>query len=383
MRQGPPLLLLEGTFSDGDDPWDLVLAVRRTGARTVTFNSNGGNLGAALAYGRMIRDLGLNTVQPEFAECSSACAFAFMGGVLRSADSGAIGVHQTYFDSDFAISSDRAVDAIQQVSAAILKYLDEMGVDARLLQLSMSTSSDEMRYLTDFEMDSLRVTTRRGQTPPPPRQARVAPPPSPPPPAAPSRSYTPPRNYSTSYQPSGSRHRSSGSSYGLRGSVSVDVAGLMFFGPTAGLELGWGSFSLAATARAYDLGMISYLRNDWDQSLLSGHGLGLKARYFWGPGLSGTYLGLQVEQISYSIETDDLDYKYTVSSSYLVPQVEVGYRYAPDQTSGSFYMSWSGVFGRAYPLEAELSDGTVGDGVVVEAGNWNYLAATWDFGLFF
>ncbi|MCH5141984.1 hypothetical protein JMU72_14360, partial [Mammaliicoccus sciuri] len=52
----------------------------------------------------------------------------------------------------------RAVTAVQMITAHIMTYLGEMGVDARLLQLSLSVPSDDMRYLAASEMKDYKVT---------------------------------------------------------------------------------------------------------------------------------------------------------------------------------------------------------------------------------
>lgn len=61
--QGETVLVVRGEFEFGDKPEALSAAVAQSGARVVTFNSNGGNVHAAMAFGRTIRALGLATVQ--------------------------------------------------------------------------------------------------------------------------------------------------------------------------------------------------------------------------------------------------------------------------------------------------------------------------------
>ncbi|WP_246805936.1 MULTISPECIES: hypothetical protein [unclassified Ensifer] len=157
-QNGPPIILVEGTFAYSDDPAALAREVAATGARLISFNSSGGNIVAAMAYGRMIRSLGLSTIQPRATECASACALAFVGGVARVADPGAIGVHQSSFAPDSTLSGHEAVAAVQQLTAQIIAYLIEMGVDPALLQLSLSIPANDMRYLTSSEMAVYKIT---------------------------------------------------------------------------------------------------------------------------------------------------------------------------------------------------------------------------------
>jgi hypothetical protein len=152
------ILLVHGEFALEDDPASLVAAANTSGAKIVTFDSNGGNVSVAMKFGRAIRAAGLETVQLRAKQCASACALAFVGGSKRTAEPGSIGVHQASFSTDAGVDSSSAVAAVQAVTANIMTYLIEMGVDPRLLQLSLATGSNDMRYLTSSEMAEYRVT---------------------------------------------------------------------------------------------------------------------------------------------------------------------------------------------------------------------------------
>ena len=152
------IILLKGSFALSDDPQALVHEVSTTGAKVVTFDSEGGNVVSAIAYGRVIRSLGLSSIQLRASQCASACALAFVGGVIRHAEPGAIGVHQSSFSPDAALDGHAAVAAVQEMTAQIMTYLLEMGVDPRLLQLSLSVPPNDMRYLTAAEMEEYKVT---------------------------------------------------------------------------------------------------------------------------------------------------------------------------------------------------------------------------------
>ncbi|NTF46076.1 hypothetical protein G6L80_29310 [Agrobacterium rhizogenes] len=158
IENATPVLLLKGEFSQSDDPAPLSREVATSGAKAVTFDSNGGNILAAMAYGRMIRSLGLATFQLRASQCASACTLAFVGGVIRQAEPGSIGVHQSSFAPGSGLDGPTAVAAVQTMTAQIMSYFTEMGVDPKLLQLSLSVPSDDMRYLTASEMQSYGVT---------------------------------------------------------------------------------------------------------------------------------------------------------------------------------------------------------------------------------
>lgn len=61
----PPILLLEGEFTHSDDPQALAREVAASGAKVLTFESGGGNVVSAMAFGRTIRSLGLTTLVHE------------------------------------------------------------------------------------------------------------------------------------------------------------------------------------------------------------------------------------------------------------------------------------------------------------------------------
>ncbi|PYE88201.1 SH3 domain-containing protein [Phyllobacterium leguminum] len=122
------------------------------------FNSPGGNPSTAIRVGRLIRALGLRTFQMRGMECSSACALAFMGGSIRVAETGAIGVHKSSFSEGAPISVDAAVSFVQLQTAETISYMTEMGIDPSLLQLSLRYEKDDMRYLSKSEMAQYRVT---------------------------------------------------------------------------------------------------------------------------------------------------------------------------------------------------------------------------------
>lgn len=159
MQGHPPVLLVKGEFVFSDDPSALAREASTTGAKIVTFNSDGGNIVAAMAYGRAIRALGLGTLQLRSAQCASACALAFVGGSMRQAEPGAIGVHQSSFSPDSKLDGQAAVAAIQIMTAEIMAYFIEMGVDPKLLQLSLSVPPNDMRYLTAAEMEQYKITS--------------------------------------------------------------------------------------------------------------------------------------------------------------------------------------------------------------------------------
>lgn len=156
---GKEVVLISGEILEDETPKKFLDLVKRSGADTVSFDSEGGNIMAALELGRAIRKAGLDTYQEQGRECASACSLLFVSGVNRTADDQVIGVHQAWFDTDAGIDMEEAVSAVQELTADMLTYLIEMGVDPKLLHLSLTTPSDDMHYLSTDEMVALNVVT--------------------------------------------------------------------------------------------------------------------------------------------------------------------------------------------------------------------------------
>lgn len=56
------------------------------------------------------------------------------------------------------MSAEEAVASVQAVTAQIMSYMAEMGVDPRLMQIALSYDRSDMRYLSASEMADLRLT---------------------------------------------------------------------------------------------------------------------------------------------------------------------------------------------------------------------------------
>lgn len=163
----------------------------------IHFNSPGGSLIGGVLLGMAIREQQANTTvsaahvedvydsgmrkvtydPPIQAECSSACVFAFSGGISRFAskttpgaaigfqDVGKLGVHQFYDSVGLADPSapafnaeDRIAD--QKIVSILLGFLSEMDVSAELLQLASRTDPRDMHYLTEEELQTTRADNR-------------------------------------------------------------------------------------------------------------------------------------------------------------------------------------------------------------------------------
>jgi hypothetical protein len=150
---GYRFIIVSGEFDPADNLSRFTELVRSHQVEIVIFHSSGGNPLKAMELGRLIRRLGLHTVQSRGAECASACALAFLGGTFRIAEPGSIGVHKSSFDDAEKIDTDDAVSAVQELTAEMMTYISEMGADPELLQLAYRYESNDIRYLSRSEME--------------------------------------------------------------------------------------------------------------------------------------------------------------------------------------------------------------------------------------
>jgi len=162
MTQGDaPVLLVTGAFRFGDDArFEGFLDALPTQPKTVAFHSPGGNVDAALAIGRAIRGRGMNTAVEAGRACASACPSAYGGGVKRLAARTAwIGVHQTYFQTAGVMTPNRAAYEIQIIKARMMQFWQDMGVDTGIETLAMQTPPDQIYYLVEEELLTLKLAT--------------------------------------------------------------------------------------------------------------------------------------------------------------------------------------------------------------------------------
>lgn len=163
-ESGLRYLVIGGEIETTDDLSKFVAAVQINNTQVVTFSSPGGNVAKAMELGRLIRSLRLATWQVRGLDCASACSLAFMGGTIRFAQPGSIGVHKSSFSDGSTLNAADAVSAIQEMTAAVMSYMNDMGVNPALLQLALTYNSDDMRYLSSSEMEEYRLTTMGTQS---------------------------------------------------------------------------------------------------------------------------------------------------------------------------------------------------------------------------
>jgi hypothetical protein len=155
-----PYILAQGTITASTPAQFQDFISRVKFKPTIYFDSVGGNLAAGIQMGYFIRRAKLDTFvggpyekvvkdgQPyktlvRNGMCFSACAYAFLGGVVRELNEGGrYGVHQFY-----GAKKDVGESSAQHTMAVLARYTDEMGVSRQLLDLASLTYAAEIQVI--------------------------------------------------------------------------------------------------------------------------------------------------------------------------------------------------------------------------------------------
>lgn len=124
---------------------------RYDGTLHVSLRSVGGDVDAAMAIGRLLRDAEASI---STCTCSSSCVLVLVAGVRRGGCSGGqrIGVHRIYQEHVPASLSLEEIRAARTRNLlAVRSYLDEMSASPSLVDLMESIPPEETRYLTEDE----------------------------------------------------------------------------------------------------------------------------------------------------------------------------------------------------------------------------------------
>lgn len=196
IRQGPSetcgarckmLIAATGAIT-ADTPRDFAVFAkgRDLNGATVVLDSDGGSVHGAIALGRAIRQLALDTsvgriaplkvadggeargrLSPR-ADCESMCAFVLLGGVRRLVPAEArVMVHQIWLgdrrdDPTAANYSAEDLVLVQRDIGRLAQYTAEMGVSIDMLDLSLRIPPWEpMHAMTPDELRTMRVATEQ------------------------------------------------------------------------------------------------------------------------------------------------------------------------------------------------------------------------------
>lgn len=154
---------------------ELVAKVREAVAQTsgdplpagliVLLDSPGGDGLAAIEIGRLLRQAHAHVFVS--GKCSSACVFIFMGGVVRQAKDGALGIHRariTRIDQSTKKRVDVDVNLnvvakqrLDDGNQKIRQYVQEMGVLSQFSAAMDEVPPEKMRWLTRQEGKDLGI----------------------------------------------------------------------------------------------------------------------------------------------------------------------------------------------------------------------------------
>ena len=113
---------------------------------------------------RALRERGAAVLVPKGGLCASACAYAFLGGVVRGAPAGArLGVHRFYLaeQAPASVVLDKKMEA--DTTALLRRYVAAMGANPELIALAGSVAPSRMHFLTPAELRRYRVVTGGSQ----------------------------------------------------------------------------------------------------------------------------------------------------------------------------------------------------------------------------
>lgn len=135
----------------------------------LVLNSQGGVLLYAIRLGEEVRKAGFSTTVAAYepgapvlqpAECSSACAFVFLGGVERAVLEGSrVGVHQIY--ANLQARDGLSVGDVQLLTSLCAMHIDNMGARVGILVEALRTPPEEVHWFSAEEMARWAVTTPR------------------------------------------------------------------------------------------------------------------------------------------------------------------------------------------------------------------------------
>lgn len=122
--------------------------------------SNGGNVDAAIAIGRMLRDVHATVVVEDGLQCLSSCVLVIAGGTTR-AMFGRIGIHRPYLETPNKSPTSAEVSvAMAHLREKIVSYLSTMNVDRTLADDMMKTRPENIRYLTPSDLQHYGLLER-------------------------------------------------------------------------------------------------------------------------------------------------------------------------------------------------------------------------------
>lgn len=117
----------------------------------VELDSDGGDIDAALAMGRLLRRASAAARISRDSRCASACVLVLAGAVGRSVE-GPVQIHRPYRIEPRALGYAAAQSVFRERNRRIGEYLDEMNVPRRLLDAMIAVPPESARQLSAAEL---------------------------------------------------------------------------------------------------------------------------------------------------------------------------------------------------------------------------------------
>jgi hypothetical protein len=140
----PAIILVKGVLKNGDDV-KFQQTTSFAQSALVYLESPGGVIGPAMNIGLAINDRGFETAVADGADCTSACALAWLGGNPRRMGEGAhIGFHSTQSAKDDAAETAAG-------NALVGYYLHQLGLSTDAVIFVMKATPQSMTYLAEHD----------------------------------------------------------------------------------------------------------------------------------------------------------------------------------------------------------------------------------------
>lgn len=134
------------------DPAELEKLFRTIRNFAVSLNSIGGDVGAALAVGRMLRKEDKSAIVGPDNVCISACVLLLAGATHRAIMGGKVGIHRPFVGQDSATTPEQQKTQYEGIEKTVRGYLREMNIDTRLYDDMFRISPANVKYLTPSEL---------------------------------------------------------------------------------------------------------------------------------------------------------------------------------------------------------------------------------------
>lgn len=125
----------------------------------LALDSEGGDMYAAMAIGRMFRAARVSSSVPPNAKCLSACVLLLAGSVDRFVQ-GNVGIHRPYSSSTDAISYDELQRRTTKLGDDVAAYLKEMNISSGLYDAMKAIPSEKIRVLSYEELKGFGLSDK-------------------------------------------------------------------------------------------------------------------------------------------------------------------------------------------------------------------------------